>query len=73
MTLVFALGCVSAVTQDYQTRILDEFVIRGNAGVLKCVLPSHVTDLVTVQAWQDSTGATYYPSSDYGRWSTRLR
>lgn len=30
---------------------MDESVLRGNAGILKCHIPSFVADFVTVSAW----------------------
>uniref|UniRef100_A0A1B0GLK3 Ig-like domain-containing protein n=1 Tax=Lutzomyia longipalpis TaxID=7200 RepID=A0A1B0GLK3_LUTLO len=39
------------VNQFYQTRVIDEFVLKGNAAILKCLLPSFVADFVTVDAW----------------------
>lgn len=41
----------TAVQQFYQTRVIDEFVLRGNAGLLKCNLPSFVADFIDVEAW----------------------
>lgn len=29
----------------------DEFVLRGNAAILKCLLPSFVADFVLIDAW----------------------
>ncbi|KAK4314719.1 hypothetical protein Pmani_014000, partial [Petrolisthes manimaculis] len=52
----------SVVAQPYETRVADEFVIRGNAAILKCSIPSFVADFVNVQAWVTDQGVTYYPS-----------
>lgn len=30
---------------------MDESVLRGNAGILKCHIPSFVADFVSVSAW----------------------
>lgn len=57
---------VAVVAQPYETRVSDEFVIRGNAAILKCSIPSFVADFVTVQAWVTDDGMTYYASRDYG-------
>lgn len=47
------------VKQFYQTRVIDEFVLRGNTGILKCLVPSFVTDFVQVDAWISDDGKTY--------------
>lgn len=37
--------------QAYEGRVNDEFVLRGNTAILKCIVPSFVTDFVNVVAW----------------------
>ncbi|ERL88828.1 hypothetical protein D910_06210 [Dendroctonus ponderosae] len=50
----------SVVKQFYETRVTDEFVLKGNTGILKCIVPSFVTDFVQVEAWvADDDSATY--------------
>lgn len=44
------------VQQFYQTEVNNEYVIRGNAAVLKCSIPSFVSDYVSVVSWSDSEG-----------------
>lgn len=46
----------SAVRQDYQTEPLNEYVIVGNDAIVKCSIPSFVSDYVQVVAWVDSEG-----------------
>ena len=41
----------SAVIQTYETDVIKEFVIRGNDALIKCSIPSFVTDFVTVRSW----------------------
>lgn len=36
-----------------------EYVIRGNAAIMKCSVPSFVADFITVEAWVTSDGQTY--------------
>lgn len=43
-----------------------EYVIRGNAAVLKCQIPSFVADFVSVEAWIDEEGTELVPSNNYG-------
>lgn len=42
--------------QFYQTRVIDEFVLRGNSATLKCLVPSFVADFIDVEAWLDEEG-----------------
>ena len=42
---------IPAVIQIYDTAITKEFVIRGNDALVKCSIPSFVTDFVTVLSW----------------------
>lgn len=57
---------ISVVNQFYEAEILTEYVIRGNAAVLKCSIPSFVADFVKVEAWIDETGAELTYSTDFG-------
>lgn len=54
----------TVVQQFYQTRVIDEFVLRGNAAVLKCNLPSFVADFVYVEAWIADDGTEILPNTD---------
>lgn len=56
------------VQQFYQTEVNNEYVIRGNAAILKCAIPSFVADFVVVVSWIDSDGKTYdLGSNDDGK------
>lgn len=60
------------VAQTYEVEADNEYVIRGNAAVMKCEVPSFVSDFVTVENWQDSQGNTYLPGEDdYGTTSLK--
>ncbi|KPI92826.1 Down syndrome cell adhesion molecule-like protein CG42256 [Papilio xuthus] len=52
---------VDVVSQSYEAEADNEYVIRGNAAVMKCEVPSFVSDFVYVEMWTDSDGGTYYP------------
>lgn len=53
------------VNQFYDPEILGkEYIMRGNAAILKCTIPSFVADFVTVEAWIDEDGKEYKPSSE---------
>lgn len=63
--LNFALY-VTVVNQFYGADILMEYVIRGNAAILKCSIPSFVADFVRVESWIDELGTVLLPSDNYG-------
>lgn len=52
--------------QSYEAEADNEYVIRGNAAIMKCEVPSFVADFVSVEMWTDSDGNSYLPSKDYG-------
>lgn len=45
---------------------MTEYVIRGNAAVLKCSIPSFVADFVKIESWIDEEGTTIVSSQSYG-------
>lgn len=55
---------IPVVQQFYQTRVIDEFVLHGNAGILKCNLPSFVADFVHVESWISDDGTEIFPNND---------
>lgn len=63
-------ACDSPVVQQfYQSRVSDEFVLRGNTAVVKCLIPSFVADFVQVVEWLtdgSSFAASSASSTDYG-------
>lgn len=63
LTLPYIL---SVVNQFYEAEILTEYVIRGNAAVLKCSIPSFVADFVKVEAWIDEEGAVITHTENLG-------
>lgn len=46
-----------------------EYVIRGNAAILKCTIPSFVADFVHVISWLDNSGNELKTTdgTDYGK------
>ena len=52
--------------QDYEVRVNDEFVLRGNAALLKCLVPSYVSDVVQIESWTSSQGEVF-GGSDWGK------
>lgn len=45
---------------------MNEYVIRGNAAVLKCSIPSFVADFVKIESWIDEEGTVIPMSQNYG-------
>lgn len=39
------------VSQYYVTEAENEYVIRGNAAIIRCKIPSFVSDFVHVESW----------------------
>ncbi|CAH3959398.1 unnamed protein product [Pieris brassicae] len=57
------------VSQPYEAEADNEYVIRGNAAIMKCEVPSFVSDFVFVEMWMDSEGGTYFPGNNEGKTS----
>lgn len=60
------LNAFAVVNQFYEAEILTEYVIKGNAAVLKCSIPSFVADFVRVESWIDEEGNVLSFSDNYG-------
>jgi hypothetical protein len=62
--------CGSTVVQQfYQSRVSDEFVLRGNTAIVRCLIPSFVADFVQVVEWITDGGsfaASSASNTDYG-------
>ncbi|KAI5752397.1 hypothetical protein M8J77_016619 [Diaphorina citri] len=50
---------VDVISQYYEAQVYDVFVIKGNAAVFKCNLPSFVSDHLDVVSWADTDGGQY--------------
>ncbi|KAF7411844.1 hypothetical protein HZH66_000740 [Vespula vulgaris] len=57
----------AVVHQYYQSEVNNEYVIRGNAAILKCSIPSFVAEFVQVVGWQDDQGNSFNPEEGNGR------
>lgn len=57
---------IAVVHQYYQSEVNNEYVIRGNAAILKCSIPSFVAEFVQVVGWQDDQGNSFDPDQDNG-------
>lgn len=41
------------MSHAYSVNVMDEHVLRGNSGILKCHIPSFVSDFVVLDSWID--------------------
>ena len=57
------------IHQKFETDVFKVNIILSNDIILKCMLPSHVADLVSVTSWVDSEGSTYTDEASYGNFS----
>lgn len=57
---------VAVVGQRYAVNVMDEHVLRGNAAIIKCHIPSFVAEFVEVDSWIEDETTEIYPSADYG-------
>ena len=51
---------------DYETHLAPESVMLQNDVLLKCTIPSYVSDFVKVEAWVDSEAETYFSGNAFG-------
>lgn len=61
-----------AVLQAYEARVNDEFVLRGNTAILKCIVPSFVADFINVMAWimdNDTVSAEGHSNNEPGSYT----
>ena len=65
MILIFLKLLV--VHQEFETDVFKASVILSNDILLKCVFPSHVSDLLRVSSWADSEGNTFTADKSYGK------
>ena len=56
----------SVVGQSYQVNVHDEYVLLGNAALLRCLVPSFVSDYVIVDAWQSDADDVITPNQLHG-------
>lgn len=54
------------MSQHYDTDVNKAYVIRGNAAILKCEIPSFVADFVSVVSWHTDKEESFFPGNDYG-------
>jgi hypothetical protein len=58
---------ITVIRQTYTSGPEEEYVIVGNDALMKCKIPSFVSDFVSVVSWVDSEVNEYYPHKNYGK------
>ena len=56
----------SVVLYVYEIDVFKENVVMGNDALMKCQIPSLVSDLVSVDSWVDSRGKELLKSDSFG-------
>lgn len=59
MTLTW-IHSIKVVQLVYDAEITKEYVMRGNAAVMRCLIPSFVADFVVVDSWVDDEGKEFF-------------
>ena len=54
----------SVVSQAYVSGAHEVYVIVGNSALVKCEIPSFVSDFVSVVSWVDNEGNEFFPSKN---------
>ena len=55
----FQMFSLSVITQEYLTYVNQAHAVRGNDVLVKCDIPSIVTDFVSVTSWVDNDGGIF--------------
>ncbi|XP_070160074.1 Down syndrome cell adhesion molecule 1 isoform X4 [Polyergus mexicanus] len=55
----------AVVSQFYVTEAENEYVIRANSAIMKCKIPSFVSEFVYVDQWVADDGTIYMPGQEY--------
>ena len=58
--ITYFISLFSVVSQDYVTETNNEYIILGNDALMKCEVPSFVSDLVQVHSWIDNENNEFY-------------
>lgn len=53
----------------YKTGVGEEYIILGNDALIKCNVPSFVSDFVSVDSWEDSEGVQIFHDDNIGNYS----
>lgn len=62
----------AVVSQFYVTEAENEYVIRANSAIMKCKIPSFVSEFVYVDQWVADDGTIYTAGQEYGMMPTPM-
>lgn len=48
------------VPQTYSVNVMDENVLKGNAAIFKCHIPSYVADFIFVSSWLSDDSEEFF-------------
>lgn len=57
--ILFFLIAFVVAHQRYEVDVFKETVLLGNDALMKCSIPSHVSDYLSVVGWVDSDGTEH--------------
>ena len=57
----------------YDVDVFKENVVMGNDALMKCQIPSLVSDLCSVDSWVDSNGNEILATEGYGNLNAQLK
>lgn len=60
------------MTSGWECDVNKEHVIRGNAAIIKCLIPSFVADFVEVVSWHTDQDEVFYPDKNYGSFRVEI-
>lgn len=66
-THIYTHAARAVVSQSYVTEAENEYVIRANSAIMKCKIPSFVSEFIYVDQWMASDGSIYTPGREHGR------
>ncbi|XP_062527432.1 cell adhesion molecule Dscam2 isoform X7 [Bombyx mori] len=54
----------AVVQQNYEPRVTDEDILRGNSAIIKCIIPSFVADYIQILEWVQSEESISVPNTN---------
>ena len=66
-------GFFAVVLLMYDVDVFKENVVMGNDALMKCQIPSLVSDLCSVDSWVDSNGNEILATEGYGNFNVQLK
>ena len=60
------ISLLVVIQQNYKSGPEEEYVILGNDALMKCKIPSFVSDFVKVVSWLDNEGKEFYQEKRQG-------